>query len=157
MMLMNLTPYELSKLLIVGQQLSQKTYKNYCSYVFIKFFSCVMLKEYNERVFIFFVVANLAMGFLERSSWRTKFFYLKRGNNLFTSKFVSWWFDPQVLHEVQGLILKSNSNLISNESHILFFFPLDWYLWLTRLVNFHPCGFKNLVIYFHLIRKISGI
>jgi hypothetical protein len=98
------------------------------------------------------------MGFLERFSWRTKLFYLKRRNNLLTSRFVSWWFHSQVLHEVQGLILRSNSCLVSNESHIhLFFFPLDWYLWLTRFVNFHPCGIKHLVIYFHLIRKISGI
>jgi hypothetical protein len=88
-MLMNLTPYELSKLFIIGKQLSQKTYKNYCSYVFIKFFSCVMLKGYNERLFIFLVVVNLAMGFLERSSWRTKIFYLKRGNNLLMFGFVS--------------------------------------------------------------------
>jgi hypothetical protein len=48
-----------------------------------------MLKEYNERLFIFFVVENLAMGFLERFSWRTKLFYLKRRNNLLTSRFVS--------------------------------------------------------------------
>lgn len=64
MMLMDLTPYELSQFLIVGKRLSQKIYNNNF-YVFIKFFSCVTMKDYNERLFIFFVVANLAMGFLE--------------------------------------------------------------------------------------------
>lgn len=112
------------------------------------------MKDYSY----FLLLKTLQWVFLERFSWRTKLFYLKRRNNLLTSRFVSWWFHSQVLHEVQGLILRSNSSLVSNESHIhLFFFPLDWYLWLTRFVNFHPCGIKHLVIYFHLIRKISGI